>query len=380
MGNGVKVGQVKFDNKKLEEVKEMQNDNRDESSFEVLSVKTPKSKQDMHVDKVDGQSYSAAQISSRESEFDIRQLQSSVESKISSTHERPGANNAIDAASQSSNSMFDRKAFQQYSNKKLNAIMQNSEHSKLIKFREEILKFKEKSERKRVRKLFKQKEYSPRTYKAKNQQIDKWVQIQKQEIEQTKTNFQEEWDKTIQMIEDTQKNVNHIRTKMNLGPSLSAQKVNSNNYNSQSVQSLTSHLAASKGIESNNVRLTGLGEHQRSILIEDPPKSYRSGRQEVSGMPILPINNLAADFNDDVGQGSMGVLSSRRSVKYTDNIQMAQSLLQDMNQKLANHREKQLSNRNRQQSQEFENDDVDKALNDKLNDNVKVILPKNIKE
>ena len=71
------------------------------------------------------------------------------------------------------------------------------------------------------------------------------------------------------------------------------------------------------------MRLTGLGEHQRSILIEDPPKSYRSGRQEVSGMPILPINNLANDFNDDVGQGSMGVLSSRRSVKYTDNIQMA---------------------------------------------------------
>ena len=48
-----------------------------------------------------------------------------------------------DGASQSSNSLFDRNAFQQYSQKKLNVIMQNSEHSKLIKFKEEVLKFKE---------------------------------------------------------------------------------------------------------------------------------------------------------------------------------------------------------------------------------------------
>jgi hypothetical protein len=97
------------------------------------------------------------------------------------------------------------------------------------------------------------------------------------------------------MIEDTQKNVDHMRTKMNLGPSSSASKVQKGNYNSQSAQSLSSHLVASKGTsngDQNNLKISGLGEHQRSILIEDPPKSYRSGRQEVTGMPILPINNL----------------------------------------------------------------------------------------
>ena len=94
---------------------------------------------------------------------------------MSSTQDRILQSNGIDGASQSSNSLFDRNAFQQYSNKKLKAIMQTSEHSKLIKFREEVLKIKEKRERKIVKKLYNQKQYSPRTFKAKNKAIDRWV-------------------------------------------------------------------------------------------------------------------------------------------------------------------------------------------------------------
>ena len=111
--------------------------------------------------------------------------------------------NNLDVASQSSNSMFDRNAFQQFSQKKLNVIMQNSEYSKLIKFREEMLKFRERREKKIIKKQLNQNQFSPRTYKTKKQQIDRWVQVEKQEIERTKTTFQEEWDKTVQMIEDT---------------------------------------------------------------------------------------------------------------------------------------------------------------------------------
>ena len=78
--------------------------------------------------------------------------------------------------------------------------------------------------------------------------------------------------------------------------------------------------------------------------MEDPPKSYRSGRQEVmpTHMQILPLpnsgfnngttsnNDLAAA--DEVGVASMGMLSSRRSANGQDNAQMAQaqSLLQYM--------------------------------------------------
>lgn len=75
--------------------------------------------------------------------------------------------------------------------------MQDSEHSKLIKFREEYLKYKEKKERRHIKKLFKQNEFSPRTFQLKQKQIDRWVQVQQQEIEKTKSTFIEEWEKTI---------------------------------------------------------------------------------------------------------------------------------------------------------------------------------------
>ena len=86
--------------------------------------------------------------------------------------------------------------------------------SKLIKFREEYLKYKEKKERRHIKKLFKQNEFSPRTFQLKQKQIDRWVQVQQQEIEKTKSTFIEEWEKTIQMIEDTQKNVDQMKSKM----------------------------------------------------------------------------------------------------------------------------------------------------------------------
>ena len=91
-----------------------------------------------------------APISPTASNFDIHQVQLSVESKPSV--DAPLNMNNLDVASQSSNSMFDRNAFQQFSQKKLNVIMQNSEYSKLIKFREEMLKFRERREKKIIKK------------------------------------------------------------------------------------------------------------------------------------------------------------------------------------------------------------------------------------
>jgi hypothetical protein len=51
-----------------------------------------------------------------------------------------------DGISQSSNSIFERNAFQQYSQKKLNNILEDNEFKRLIKFREECLVFREERE------------------------------------------------------------------------------------------------------------------------------------------------------------------------------------------------------------------------------------------
>ena len=68
--------------------------------------------------------------------------------------------------------------------------------------------------------------------------------------------------------------------------------------------------------------MMGSVDHQRSILIEDPPKSYRSGRQEMPMVPMLPVSAEA----DEQALNSMGVLSSRRSGNNNtgpENIQVA---------------------------------------------------------
>ena len=106
----------------------------------------------------------------------MRNAQSSVESSsveklglfTQNNGHGGGLNSGInDGASQSSNSLFDRNAFQKYSERKLKVILQDSEHSKLIKFREDVLKYQENKERRQIKKQFKRGQFSPRTFQAK---------------------------------------------------------------------------------------------------------------------------------------------------------------------------------------------------------------------
>ena len=74
----------------------------------------------------------------------------SVESKRSS--QGLGYNDAI---SQSSGSVFDRNAFQKFTNNQKNTYVQNSEYQKLIQFREDCLRLREQKEKKHIQKLLK---------------------------------------------------------------------------------------------------------------------------------------------------------------------------------------------------------------------------------
>ena len=86
-------------------------------------------------------------------------------------------------------------------------IQKNNEFANLIGMREKALEYRKKKETKFIRKLYKNKQLSPRTYDNKKAQLDKWVLVEQEEIKKTKIAFDEEWKKTVQMIEDTQKNV-----------------------------------------------------------------------------------------------------------------------------------------------------------------------------
>lgn len=64
--------------------------------------------------------------------------------------------------------------------------MKNNEFQKLIQFREECLIFREKKEKKLINKLLNENQMTPRTYQQKKLKIERWVSIQRAEIEKTK--------------------------------------------------------------------------------------------------------------------------------------------------------------------------------------------------
>jgi len=81
----------------------------------------------------------------------------------------------------------------------------------LVSMREKALDYRQEKERKYIKKMYKTRQFSPRTYSQRKDQLEKWVHLEQQEILKSKNQFQEEWDKTVNMIEETQKNVEIMR-------------------------------------------------------------------------------------------------------------------------------------------------------------------------
>lgn len=83
-----------------------------------------------------------------------------------------------------------------------------------------------------ITKLLNENQMTPRTYQQKKLKLEKWVSIQRKEIEQTKQGFKEEWEKTVQMIEETQKNVDNMRIK--IASAINTNGMDSNSYSQAS--------------------------------------------------------------------------------------------------------------------------------------------------
>jgi len=121
------------------------------------------------------------------------------------------ANCLFDSATKSL--LFDRNPFQEFTLRKIKEMEQTDHLSKLVSMREQIMKYKEMTEKKYIHKMFKSKEFSPRTYQRKRRDLEKWVSKEKEEIKQSKKNITETWQRTMQIIEDAQKiSINFKRT------------------------------------------------------------------------------------------------------------------------------------------------------------------------
>ena len=102
----------------------------------------------------------------------------------------------------------------------------------LIEMRQKALDYRKTKEKKFIKKMYKNQQYSPRTYVSKKETLEKWVQLESEEIKKTKKQFEEEWQKTLKMIEDTQKDVDSMRQKMKI--QIDNNSKNNLQFNSQS--------------------------------------------------------------------------------------------------------------------------------------------------
>jgi hypothetical protein len=55
--------------------------------------------------------------------------------------------------------------------------------------REKALDYRVEKERKYIKKMFKSRQFSPRTYTQKKEQLERWVQIETEDIQKTKKQF-----------------------------------------------------------------------------------------------------------------------------------------------------------------------------------------------
>ena len=68
-------------------------------------------------------------------------------------------------------------------------MIKNNEFMNLITMREKALDYRVDKERKYIKKMFKTRQLSPRTYTQRKEQLEKWVQIEMKDIEKTKNQF-----------------------------------------------------------------------------------------------------------------------------------------------------------------------------------------------
>eukprot|EP01022_Parablepharisma_sp_SALTPOND_P025576 TRINITY_DN59_c0_g3_i1.p1 TRINITY_DN59_c0_g3~~TRINITY_DN59_c0_g3_i1.p1 ORF type:complete len:1605 (+),score=215.77 TRINITY_DN59_c0_g3_i1:8435-13249(+) len=108
-------------------------------------------------------------------------------------------------------SIFDRNTFQLFTLKKFGDQLNGDNLSKVLAMREKVISYREKTEKKYLSKMYKNKQYSPRTYQSKRKELEKWVTKEREEIRKTKSGILDSWRKTAEMIEEAHTNALHIK-------------------------------------------------------------------------------------------------------------------------------------------------------------------------
>ena len=99
--------------------------------------------------------------------------------------------------------------------KRIQNLILTNDLSSMIKVREEALNFKIKKEKTHIQKLLSSQKISPRTWNYKEIELEKWVDQERREINNTRQIYEENKRKTEEIIKETT-GIDDIFTNFNL--------------------------------------------------------------------------------------------------------------------------------------------------------------------
>ena len=94
-------------------------------------------------------------------------------------------------------------------------IMKHNELEKIFEMQEKAISFKESTQKAIMHKMLKQQKVSPNTYHKKKHSLEMWVTTEREKLDKQKSDFKNVFQNTIEIINNTKKNKEHIKKILN---------------------------------------------------------------------------------------------------------------------------------------------------------------------
>jgi len=97
-------------------------------------------------------------------------------------------------------SIFERNPFKEFTTKKFKEFMQEGNMDKIIEMREKALEIRHKAHMDNMKKMLENKRVSPRTFQAKQIELEKWVNKEREILQKSKKDMEKGWYSTADSI------------------------------------------------------------------------------------------------------------------------------------------------------------------------------------
>lgn len=124
-------------------------------------------------------------------------------------------------------SLFEQNPFREFTSKKMREFLNKENMLKVIRFREKALTLRHQAQLDLMKEMFDNKRVSPRTFRSKSEEIEKWVTLEREDLLRKKIDIEKGWLSAALTIKRTQRDLMFMRkslTKSTKNPNFSLQK------------------------------------------------------------------------------------------------------------------------------------------------------------